>query len=324
MNPRPDQAVRIQLSGATMSGEVFHRPELLYHTRVPDVVEADMNYVFRKDLQYSASWKKRDGQGAWFTMVRPWDRLESILKGKYGNDVFQAISQEGLEGPDGSVIACIRDVRRYLMLLEAHMMHELEPKAVEVQDGKPEETKPLAITQIEEITKPGTPEDGGHHSKMQVTEEEEGEAAGEGLPFRRGWGTMNDLSMEARDAFTRLAQGIFQLDDVLTPAEYEALIKSDESYAGLFRPVWKVRNPNRSQEVDVVYTDIYQQEGELFRFYLDIDQVPADQRDCYRTLYEEQNLSEAQSLGEHIGLYDWHQSPLRYIIRATRRHWIAA
>jgi len=71
-----------------------------------------------------ASWKKRDGAGAFFTIARPWDRFESISK-TAGYDLFAKIGEEGLEGQDGTLIACVRDLRRYLMLVEAEMTERL-------------------------------------------------------------------------------------------------------------------------------------------------------------------------------------------------------
>lgn len=99
---------------------------LKYHRHLESVARADIEYVQKKDAQYSASWKKREGAGAFFTIARPWDRFESISK-SVGYDIFAKIQQEGLQGPDGSLIACVRDLRRYLLLLEAEMMEQFAP-----------------------------------------------------------------------------------------------------------------------------------------------------------------------------------------------------
>jgi hypothetical protein len=109
----------------------------------------DIAYLRRKDTQYNASWKRRGGPGAFFTIARPWDRFESIASDQ-GFDIFKIIQHEGLAGPDGSLIACVRDLRRYLLLVEAEMMERL-PTLAEIND----------LT----IHRPGTPEDGGHHAK---------------------------------------------------------------------------------------------------------------------------------------------------------------
>lgn len=104
------------------------RDNLRYHRHLNTVTKADVEYVATKDAQYDASWKKRGGRGAWFTIVRPWDRLESMLKRLYADDVFFGLNHEGLTGPDGSLIACVRDLRRYLLLLECEMMEQEEQR----------------------------------------------------------------------------------------------------------------------------------------------------------------------------------------------------
>lgn len=121
-----------------------------YHRHFHNIVDDDLQYLRKKDVQYEASWKRRDGQGAFFTIVRPWDRLDAMCK-RNGYDLFEVIEREGLAGPDGSVIACIRDLRRYLLLVEAEMTERAESQ------------KPLETTVRTEG--PGTPEDGGHHAK---------------------------------------------------------------------------------------------------------------------------------------------------------------
>lgn len=94
------------------------------------VVAADDVAVLRaKEATYRGSWKKRGGVGAYMMLVRNFDRLEGILsprtpaeRGGYGYDVFAAIAAD-TSGRDGTALACVRDARRYLMLVEAEMMH---------------------------------------------------------------------------------------------------------------------------------------------------------------------------------------------------------
>ena len=49
-------------------------------------------------------------------LARKWDRIENILSNKW--DIFAAIRKDP-SGKDGSMLAEIRDLRRYLMLVEA-------------------------------------------------------------------------------------------------------------------------------------------------------------------------------------------------------------
>lgn len=112
---------------ATLAAAYNALPELVYHIYLEGVQKADLAYVLKKDTQYKASWKRRGGPGAFFTIARPWDRLENMLAtwvdGSGAYDLFGMLNYEGLDGPDGSLIACIRDLRRYLLLLEAEAVH---------------------------------------------------------------------------------------------------------------------------------------------------------------------------------------------------------
>lgn len=94
---------------------------LPYMDHLAAVVMAGVTLIEVKTRTYRDSWKKRGGAGAWFTMVRPWDRLESIV-GRHNGDIFRAIEAEGGSGEDGTALACVRDMRNYLTLVEAEMV----------------------------------------------------------------------------------------------------------------------------------------------------------------------------------------------------------
>lgn len=90
------------------------------------VAEEDLRYVNIKDRQYGGSWKRRGGVGAFMMLARKWDRLENMLSGAYKFDIFEGIQDLGgdteKQGADGTILAEVRDLRRYLMLVEAEMM----------------------------------------------------------------------------------------------------------------------------------------------------------------------------------------------------------
>lgn len=105
------------------------------------VAAEDVEFVEKKNRSYGGSWKRRGGVGAFMMLARKWDRLENILStvGAFGGgdkdaqpyDIFQWIRREcenekeyrgAAVGQDGSVLAEIRDLRRYLLLVEAEMM----------------------------------------------------------------------------------------------------------------------------------------------------------------------------------------------------------
>lgn len=90
-----------------------------HHNYLRQVADDDVACVRRKDLSYGASWKRRGGVGAFMIMARKWDRLENFMEHsdkKY--DVFHDVG----DGSDGTVLAEIRDLRRYLLLVEAELM----------------------------------------------------------------------------------------------------------------------------------------------------------------------------------------------------------
>ena len=91
-----------------------------YMDNLEHVALAGVELIHRKTETYGDSWKRRGGAGAWFTTVRPWDRLEGIVARHEGN-VLAAIAAD-LTGADGSALACVRDIRNYLTLIEAEAL----------------------------------------------------------------------------------------------------------------------------------------------------------------------------------------------------------
>lgn len=125
------------------------------------VAEDDVNHLIEKEKSYGDSWKKRGGIGAFMVFARKWDRIENMLSkssrlitrddqnlGQY--DIFGHIEVD-TSGADSTVLAELRDLRRYLMLVEAEMMAR--------------NIVPVGPRKFKETNKPGTPEDGGHHSR---------------------------------------------------------------------------------------------------------------------------------------------------------------
>lgn len=90
-----------------------------------DVVDEDVRHLVMKERTYGGSWKKRGGVGAFMMLARKWDRIENMvgekLNGVRQYDIFDGISRNPT-GDDGTLIAEIRDLRRYLVLVEAEMM----------------------------------------------------------------------------------------------------------------------------------------------------------------------------------------------------------
>tara|TARA_R100001460_G_scaffold25707_3_gene51765 strand:+ start:2019 stop:2405 length:387 start_codon:yes stop_codon:yes gene_type:complete len=69
------------------------------------------------EQSYGDSWKQRGGVGAFMMLARKWDRLEKQVT-EQGYDIFQAITYDDREE---GVLDDIRDLRRYLFLVEAEV-----------------------------------------------------------------------------------------------------------------------------------------------------------------------------------------------------------
>ena len=77
----------------------------------------DVQVLLEKEQDYKGSWKKRGGCGAYMMLARKWDRLEAIME-RSNWDIFTVWENDPrLEG----IRDDIRDLRRYLLLVEAEM-----------------------------------------------------------------------------------------------------------------------------------------------------------------------------------------------------------
>lgn len=81
------------------------------------VLMDDLRNILSTDVGYNASWKKRGGVGAFMMLARKWDRLEPRAE-KYSYDIFNTIIDD--DRREGA-IDDVRDLRRYLALVEAEM-----------------------------------------------------------------------------------------------------------------------------------------------------------------------------------------------------------
>lgn len=137
---------------------------LLYLDRV---ARSDSVQVKKRELKYKGSWKRRGGIGAFMMTARKWDRIENDMEKVFGYDVFKGVEDDP-SGKDGSVLAEIRDLRQYLLLIEAEMVSR---KLVAIQNDSVYQVDfNLPIKEFDtsvprpETSTPGTPDDGGHHA----------------------------------------------------------------------------------------------------------------------------------------------------------------
>ena len=86
-------------------------------TQLQTVADADVEQLVRKDAEYGSSWKKRGGTGIFHNLDRKWSRIEKQSE-DHGWDILAAFTADSR--PEG-IADDIGDLRRYLMLLEAHL-----------------------------------------------------------------------------------------------------------------------------------------------------------------------------------------------------------
>lgn len=98
-----------------MSGGRFNYENLMC------VAVKDVDVLEMKDKEYGSSWKKRGGVGAFMMLARKWDRIENFAAAAQ-YDVIGAAVKESRE--DG-VLDDIADLRRYLLLVEEEVRHQL-------------------------------------------------------------------------------------------------------------------------------------------------------------------------------------------------------
>lgn len=83
------------------------------------IAQEDAAGLIKAAQSYGHSWKIRGGVGAFMMLARKWDRMDMRLKKPELNyDIFRGIAEDTRgEG----LIDDVRDLRRYLMLVEAEM-----------------------------------------------------------------------------------------------------------------------------------------------------------------------------------------------------------
>ena len=80
----------------------------------------DVGKLEQAERSYGDSWRKRGGIGAFMMLARKWDRIENQVT-KDGYDIFESIYNDP---SDTGILDDIRDLRRYLLLVEGFMVSE--------------------------------------------------------------------------------------------------------------------------------------------------------------------------------------------------------
>ncbi len=88
---------------------------------VQKIVQEDVEALQKAEQSYGDSWKKRGGVGAYMMLARKWDRIEKQVEELNGYDILKAGTTDTREE---GIIDDIRDLRRYLLLVEQQIRRE--------------------------------------------------------------------------------------------------------------------------------------------------------------------------------------------------------
>lgn len=91
----------------------------------------DVDALHEAEQSYGDSWRQRGGIGAFMMLARKWDRLEKQVN-EFGYDIFDAIDDDAR---DEGILDDIRDLRRYLLLVESHMLLSWEKQGLDMNLG---------------------------------------------------------------------------------------------------------------------------------------------------------------------------------------------
>ena len=116
-----------------------------YHKFLQPVVNEDVRFIKEREKLYKGSWCKSGGRSSWFMLVRKMDRLQEMMKmsdsslqeAMIADDIFKKI-EANPSGDDSTILAEVRDLRRYLTLVEAYVSAK---GVVKDYDTKPEANK---------------------------------------------------------------------------------------------------------------------------------------------------------------------------------------
>lgn len=97
----------------------------LFISSIRHVVDSDAEGLTEARRQYGESWYARGGVGAYMMIVRKSDRIENTLKNADPQwDIMAKIKQEVRDKVQDGILDDVRDLRRYLGLLEAKLVEE--------------------------------------------------------------------------------------------------------------------------------------------------------------------------------------------------------
>lgn len=287
---------------------------------IQNVADEDISHLREKEKTYKGSWKKSGGRSAWFMIQRKIDRLlnmmarpkepegwklpersavvfnhyeyehlEYLIDCYVAENIFAKI-QENASGSDGTVLAEIRDLRRYLLLVEAEMMarNVILSTIMPFQEACDE--------MMQESNYPGTPEDGGHHVQQEHGDDE--------LQYHSPW-VVKTIPDKWKAVYITLHRDLHILPAYLEPEVHKWVF----SFKTSFNELMQLKYVPVSD-----HSNLY--------WILDIDQVPKSERDRWPKLYRELNNKEHESIEPwQQVLYEWHNSISKWIIGSKYIGW---
>ena len=88
---------------------------------IQNLADTDVAKLKHAQESYGDSWRSRGGVGDFMMLARKWDRIENQVS-KDGYDIFKTINND----PSSSgILDDIRDLRRYLLLVEGYVTNEV-------------------------------------------------------------------------------------------------------------------------------------------------------------------------------------------------------
>ena len=96
--------------------------------KMKDIAQNDLSALQKAETSYGDSWRRRGGVGAFMMLARKFDRIEHQSQ-KHNWDVFEA--GEVYVGEAG-LLDDIRDLRRYLLLVEEYILNNTVTKYEDV------------------------------------------------------------------------------------------------------------------------------------------------------------------------------------------------
>ena len=88
---------------------------------IQSLADADVQKLKQAEKSYGDSWRDRGGVGAFMMLARKWDRIENCLSDRADEpyNIFHAMMKDLR---DDGLLDDIRDLRRYLLLVESEVL----------------------------------------------------------------------------------------------------------------------------------------------------------------------------------------------------------